>query len=242
MSFAARLALEGRVLLVSGAGHAAGAAIAMRAARRGAALILVDPDAAALARLSVRIPVAAGVAPPRCLSPERLGEVADAVDLLANVAGPIRMPSLDAMSPADWAEMQSAPMRQVFEACGALLPTMARNGRGAIVTVTPPAAGAAGSGLRANLVGLTRALAREAAPLGVRVNAVDPGPTGALPADAGPLPADAGTLESGIADAALFLLSDAAAYVTGETLTVGTRPRVAAYHPADHDPRTIAHG
>lgn len=88
------------------------------------------------------------------------------------------------------------------------------------------------AGAKAAVNGLTKALAREVAPLGVRVNAVNPGLTDtrrldALRADpevwarclaAVPLGRVADPAE--IAGAIVYLLSDASAYVTGETLNV----------------------
>jgi 3-oxoacyl-[acyl-carrier protein] reductase len=155
---------------------------------------------------------------------------------LVNNAG-LRRESLLAMtSDADWDAVLDANLGGLFRCCRAVLRGMMVRRRGAIVNVSSLSAlhGVAGQGAyaasKAGILGLTRSLAREAGRRGVRVNAVVPGfvatdLTAGLPEAAvaylrageclagGVRPAD-------VAQAVLFLLSDRAAAITGQTLVV----------------------
>jgi 3-oxoacyl-[acyl-carrier protein] reductase len=158
------------------------------------------------------------------------------VEGLVNNAG-LRRESLLAMtSDEDWEAVLDTNLGGLFRCCRAVLRGMMVRRRGAIVNVSSLSAlhGVAGQGAyaasKAGILGLTRSLAREAGKRGVRVNAVVPGfvptdLTAGLPAAAvaslrageclprGVEPAD-------VAQAVLFLLSDRAAAITGQTLVV----------------------
>ncbi len=140
-------------------------------------------------------------------------------------------------TPADWAAMISSNLLTALVACRAVLPGMVARGAGSVVnfastageygSIRPSAAYAAAKG---GVIGLTKSLAREVSPLGVRVNAVSPGPVNTPALQAASLEqraeADARTLTGrigeprDIANAVLYLLSDEAAYVTGTVLQV----------------------
>jgi 3-oxoacyl-[acyl-carrier protein] reductase len=158
------------------------------------------------------------------------------VEGLVNNAG-IRRESLLAMtSDDDWDAVLDTNLGGLFRCCRAVLRGMIVRRRGAIVNVASLSAlhGVAGQAAyaasKAGILGLTRSLAREVGKRGVRVNAVLPGfvatdLTAGVPAAAVAnlragecLPA--GASPGDVADAVLFLLSDRAAAITGQTLVV----------------------
>ncbi len=155
---------------------------------------------------------------------------------LVNNAG-IRRESLLALtSDADWDAVVDTNLGGLFRCCRAVLRGMMVRRRGAIVNVASLSAlhGVAGQAAyaasKAGLLGLTRSLAREVGKRGVRVNAVVPGFVATdLTADV-PQPAiDAlrageclpgGVRPESVAAAVLFLLSDRASSITGQSLVV----------------------
>jgi len=163
---------------------------------------------------------------------ERLGPIAG----LVNNAG-VRHDALLAALPDDaWDDLIDVNLGGVFRCCRAVVPRMLRRRAGSIVSVSSltalrGVAGQAGYGAaKAGILALTRCLAREVGSRGIRVNAVIPGyvPT-EMVADAPPeriaalrsteaLPA--GVTAAAVADAVLFLLSDRAASITGQSLTI----------------------
>jgi 3-oxoacyl-[acyl-carrier protein] reductase len=163
---------------------------------------------------------------------EALGPLAG----LVNNAG-LRRESLLAMtSDEDWEAVLDTNLGGLFRCCRAALRGMMVRRRGSIVNVSSLSAlhGVAGQGAysasKAGILGLTRSLAREAGKRGVRVNAVVPGfvatdLTAGLPAEkvahlrAGECLAR-GVEPADVAQAVLFLLSDRAAAITGQTLVV----------------------
>ena len=158
------------------------------------------------------------------------------LDGLVNNGG-IRRESILAMTPdRDWEEVLDVNAGGAFRCCRAVLPGMIRRRRGAIVNVSSLAAveGVAGqtayAASKAALLGLTRALAREVGPRGIRVNAVLPGfvatdMTASLPEDVVRVLRSHECLPTGIsaadvAQAVTFLLSDRAAAITGQSILV----------------------
>ncbi len=155
---------------------------------------------------------------------------------LVNNAG-LRRESLLAMtSDEDWEAVLDTNLGGLFRCCRAVLRGMMVRRRGSIVNVSSLSAlhGVAGQGAyaasKAGILGLTRSLAREAGKRGVRVNAVVPGfvatdLTAGLPPEkiahlrAGECLAR-GVVPADVAQAVLFLLSDRAAAITGQTLVV----------------------
>jgi len=164
-------------------------------------------------------------------------------DLLVNAAGispkesnGLRSPAWE-ISPAQWAEVIQTNLNGTFHTMSAVLPGMITRGRGAIVNIGSLAgrrysgiAGAAYATSKGAVEAMTRQLAGEVAQHGVRINAVSPGRIQT------PMAAVAGEdfneqirmqtplrrlgMPSDIADAVIFLLSDRASFITGETLVV----------------------
>ncbi len=158
------------------------------------------------------------------------------VDILVNNAGVTRDALLVRMSAQDWEEVVRVNLTGAFHVTRAASRALLRRGGGAIVNVSSVTGlvGNAGqanySAAKAGLVGFTKALAKEFAPRGVRVNAVCPGfidteMTAGLPPEIRaqflsriPL-RRAGTAQE-VAEVVVFLCSDAASYITGHVVVV----------------------
>jgi 2-hydroxycyclohexanecarboxyl-CoA dehydrogenase len=179
--------LEGSIALVTGGASGIGAATARRLAAEGARVAIADlnlegaRDVAAeidgcavemdvADDVSVRIGVAAAV--------EHLG----VPDILVNNAGTDRFAYFVNTDEATWDFVLGVNLRGTIAVTHAVLWSMQRAGQGAIVNVASEAGrvGSPGSAIysaaKAGVIGFTRALARESARFGVRVNAVAPGP------------------------------------------------------------------
>ena len=235
--------LNGRAAIVTGAAQGIGAAIAMRLAEEGAAVVVGDLREAQGRALAQRI----GGAFRRCdvASEADLGGiVADAVerhgrlDILVQNAGIYPMNDLVDIPVEEWDRVLAVNLRGCFLAAKAALPVMKAAGYGRIVmtssitgprVVPPRHAHYAAS--KAGINGLIRAAALEAAPFGVTVNGVEPGNimTEGITAERSPefiaemqasIPMRRLGTPRDVADAVLFLSSDEAGYITGTTIVV----------------------
>jgi 3-oxoacyl-[acyl-carrier protein] reductase len=248
-------ALAGRVVLVTGSSRVIGAEVAVKAGARGASVAvhyLSSRDGAQ--RTLDRIRAAGGDGD---VFAADLGEGGQAValveavlerfgriDALVNNAGRTFVGPFLATDPATWDEVIRTDLTAAFHTCRAALPSMVERGSGSIVNVASRlgqvgvAETAAYSAAKAGLIGLTRALAREFGPRGIRVNAVAPGVT------ITEMTTDLVDSEEGrrrlrdmalgrfgradeVAEAVLFLLTDASSLFTGQTLN----PNAGGYMP-----------
>jgi 2-hydroxycyclohexanecarboxyl-CoA dehydrogenase len=187
--------MAGRVALVTGGGGGIGEATARLFAEEGAAVALLDTDAAAVAAAAAGILSAVPGARVQALAGDvtresdvgrmveetvaRLG----ALHTLVNVAGVrVYAPLADATA-ADWERIIGVNLLGTFHCCKAALPRLRASGRGTIVNVSSVygVMGRPGMGqydtTKAAVLGFTRALAVEEAPHHIRVNAVCPGGT-----------------------------------------------------------------
>ncbi len=239
--------LTGRRALVTGGSRGLGQAIAVALARMGAEVCVTSRDTAALEETLAQL-AATGV-PGRglALDVRDTAQIRDAIgtldadwplDILVNNAGFENVaPSLE-VDDAIWDAILDTNLKGSFFASQAAARGMAGRGGGAIVNLcsltsyvgipTAVPYGASKSGL----LGMTRALSAEWAAHGIRVNAVAPGyfrtqmTEGFYADDAwasgmlGKIPQRRfGTMED-IGGAVVFLVSDAAAYVTGQCLAI----------------------
>jgi 3-oxoacyl-[acyl-carrier protein] reductase len=175
----------------------------------------------------------------------RVVEAAGRIDALVNSAGGVAgqtMRPVDEVSDAEWREIFAINLDGAFHFTRAVAPAMKRAGRGAIVNISSGAGRSfsltgiqAYAAAKAGLIGLTRQTARELGRHGIRVNSVAPGFLRSNPAsekqwEAMGAAGQARLLESialgrlgapeEIARAVLFFVSDDAAYVTGQTISV----------------------
>ena len=238
--------LTGKIALVTGGGNGIGAATCRGLAAAGAKVAVLDRDAAAAQQVAREIGDAAAARALDVADTEAFRHVADeiaalwgGVDILVNGAGTITRQTIAAMPVADWDRIIAVNLRGPFNGAQAVIPHMRKRGGGAIVNVASIAGrrisfggGANYTSSKAGLLGFTRHAAYELAPDWIRVNAVCPGPTatafggGQVPSPerkaqrARKIPLGRMVEPEDIADAVLFLASDAAKMVTGIALDV----------------------
>lgn len=238
--------LSGRRVLVTGASRGIGEAIAAAAAAAGAEVAVGYVESVAEAEAVVRRLEDLGsraVALRSDLSrgdeARRLVEEAEdalgPLDALVNNAGIMPETPFLQITTEEWDRVIATDLTAAFHTCQAALPGMIERGSGAIVNVASRLGqiGAVGvahySAAKAGLLGLTKSLAREFGPAGIRVNAVAPGvtltamSTGVATGDEGKrrlaeIPAGRFAVPADVASAVVFLLSDAAAMFHGQTL------------------------
>jgi 3-oxoacyl-[acyl-carrier protein] reductase len=168
----------------------------------------------------------------------------DRIDGLVNNAGQTQVgPFLD-ISPEEWESVIRTDLTAAFHTSRAALPSMVEHGSGSIVNIASRLGQmgitetAAYSAAKAGLIGLTRSLAREFGPMGVRINAVAPGMTvtemtaDLLDSETGrarlrDMPLGRYGRADEVAEAVIFLLSDRASLFTGQTLN----PNAGGYMP-----------
>ncbi len=234
--------MKGQVALVIGAGGGMGAAICRSFAREGAKVAAAD-----LSEERMRhVPVGDDGAHLVVDATDRasLDALADAVQtrlgapaVLVNCLGIWHSADYDAVSAADWRHVIDGNLTAAWLACQAFLPGMTARGRGAVVnfastageygSIRPAAHYAASKG---GIIAMSKSLAREVSPHGVRVNVISPGPVDTpmlQPTDdaqrdviaARTLVGRLGTPED-IAQATLYLAGEESGFVTGHVLRV----------------------
>jgi len=157
------------------------------------------------------------------------------LDVLVNNVGPFLARSIPEMSVAEWHMILDGNLSSAFYCTKAALPLMRQQHRGVIINIgslnVELARGApnvaAYNAAKAGLVVLTRSLARSEGPYGIRVNMVNPGfieTENTTEADRRDLPPVIPLRRLGqpedVANAVRYLVSDAAAYITGAVLNV----------------------
>ena len=238
------MSLKGKVALVTGASRGIGAAIADSLAREGAIVIGTATSEAGAVAISARRAEFGGLGMELNVTAddaiENLVAVIEkqhgAIAILVNNAGITRDGLLMRMKDSDWDDIMDTNLKSVFKASKAVLRAMmkARSGRviniASVVGVMGNAGQANYAAAKAGIIGFTKSMAREVGSRGITVNCVAPGfidtdMTRALPE--AQREALVGQIALGrlgdaqdIADAVVFLASDKAAYITGQTLHV----------------------
>ena len=244
--------LEGKVAIVTGCGSGIGRAVALLLAREGAALALVDAGAQALAATAGDIQSEGGTAlaieadvsrAEACQRAVRAAfETFKRIDVLVNNAGIIRRARVTELEEADWDRVMGVNVKSVFLMSKYAVPIMAANGGGAIIN-TASGWGLAGGpraavycASKGAVVLLTKAMAIDHGPQGIRVNCICPGDTDTpmlraeaqqtgepeeqFLRDAARRPLGRIGQPQEIAQAVLYLASPASSFVTGAALVV----------------------
>lgn len=235
--------LSGKTALVTGASGGIGSAIARALAGQGAKVALSGTREEALKSVAGEIGGDTVILPCNLSDPEAVDGLVPAavealgqLDILVNNAGITRDNLAMRMKDEEWEDVIRVNLEAAFRLARACLRPMMKARGGRIISITS-VVGATGNPGQANyaaskagLVGMSKALAQEVASRGITVNCIAPGfiasamtdqlPDSQKEALLGRIPA--GKLGEGndVAAAAVYLASDEAGYVTGQTLHV----------------------
>jgi 3-oxoacyl-[acyl-carrier protein] reductase len=239
--------LDGRIAVVTGAARGIGKAIVLELAAAGAAVVINDIGNLDKAEETVREITAAGGRAmvvkadiSQAAEVDRLVSTVlqeyGKIDILVNNAGIARDNLLMRMKEADWDTVININLKSVFLCTKAVSRGMLKQRSGAIVNIasvvgiTGNAGQANYAAAKAGIIGFTKSMARELASRGIRVNAVAPGyiatdMTAKLPEEVKKefikgIPLGRMGSAEDVAKAVLFLVSPAASYMTGQTLSV----------------------
>jgi 3alpha(or 20beta)-hydroxysteroid dehydrogenase len=230
--------LDGRVAIVSGGAGGLGTAFARALHAAGASVVvadLTDESATALAAelgdraLATHLDVTSQES--WAATVEAALDAFGSVDVLVNNAGIANAGPIDHYPLAKWDAVIAVNLTGVFLGVQAVVPTMKAAGRGSIINISSVEGMLGGSHLHGYVAskfgvrGLTKSLAVELGPEGIRVNSVHPGfvqtpMTSRLDPAAVPIPLGRPALPADVAGTVVFLASDESAYTTGTELVV----------------------
>ena len=237
---------DGKIAVVTGASRGIGRGIALALADAGATVICASRDLSKLETVVAEIVAAGGKAHAHHVdvaSRESIEALVSSVvtthgriDVLVNNAGITRDNLLLRMKPAEWDDVIATNLTSVFISTQAVMKPMLKQRGGAIINIGSVVglSGNAGqanyAAAKAGLIGFSKSVAREVASRGIRVNVVTPGfidtdmtkamPDAARQAVLASVPLGRTGTPLDIAGLVVYLASDAAAYVTGQTISV----------------------
>ena len=242
-----KISLESHTALVTGAGSGIGRAIATAFARSGASVIVLDLNSDAATAVADDLKTQGYAAYAIRADVGLADEVNDAIalatkefrapDILVNNAGFTRDRSLTKMTHEDWSAVRQVILDGAFNCTKAVVPNMRELGWGRLINISSRAylgnPGQANySAAKAGLIGLTRSNALEFGKFGITANCIAPGlidtplVRGMPNFDdmaarfAANTPIRRIGVPEDVAAAAVFLASDRAGYITGDTLHV----------------------
>ena len=237
--------LEGKVALITGAARGIGKAIALRFAAEGADIAFTDLEINDVAQQTVAELEAFGHKVKAYASNaadfeqahqvvEEIHKEFGRIDILVNNAGITRDGLMLRMEEKQWDAVLTVNLKSAFNFIHAVTPVMARQRRGSIINMSSVVgvSGNAGqcnySASKAGLIGLTKSIAKEMGPRGIRANAIAPGfiiteMTAALPQEVRDqwvktIPLRRGGTPEDVAGVAVFLASDLSSYVSGQVI------------------------
>lgn len=237
-----------RVAVVTGSARGIGKRIAEKLAAEGAAVLISDLNEAAARNTAEGIGSAFGVKTAHLVADVQNMEdiqklmntavgIFGGIDILVNNAGICPITPVEDITLEEWNRVISINLTGVFFCSQVVMPIMKRQRRGKILNLASiagkaggVAAGAHYSASKAGVICLTKVFAKLLAPSGVTVNAIAPGPVDTdmikdFPEDSWKILREQSPLRriadtDDIAEGALFLLSDRAKHITGETLNI----------------------
>ena len=237
--------LDGKVALITGAARGIGKAIALRFAQEGADIAFTDLEINDVAKQTIAELEAFGhkvvAYASNAADFEQTHQVVETIlkefghiDILVNNAGITRDGLMLRMEEKQWDSVLTVNLKSAFNFIHALTPVMARQRGGSIINMSSVVgvSGNAGqcnySASKAGLIGLTKSIAKEMGPRGIRANAIAPGfivteMTAALPQEVRDqwvknIPLRRGGTPEDVANVALFLASDLSSYVSGQVI------------------------
>ena len=237
--------LEGKVALITGAARGIGKAVALKFAAEGADIAFTDlilneaadETVAEIQAYGVKVKAYASDASDFEATHTVVSEIlADfgRIDILVNNAGITKDGLMMRMTEAQWDAVLTVNLKSAFNFIHACTPVMARQRGGSIINMSSVVgiAGNAGqcnySASKAGMIGLTKSIAKEMGPRGIRANCIAPGfiitdMTNALPEQvreewAKQIPLRRGGTPEDVANVALFLASDLSGYVSGQVI------------------------
>jgi NAD(P)-dependent dehydrogenase (short-subunit alcohol dehydrogenase family) len=246
MNILDRFRLDGRVALITGGGRGIGRSLAQALADAGACVAVADLDGDSAAHTAKELHGEDGLGLAADVTrTEQVAEMVDAVvdrygqlDIAVNNAGIARRGAAEEMDEATWDAVVDVNLKGVFLCCQAEGRQMLERGSGAIVNVASisgrivnrPQQQINYNAAKAGVLQVTRSCAAEWASRGVRVNCISPGHTVSpmtapaidemAPVWRGNTPMGRLAAPEDLQGAAVFLASDASAYVTGHDLVV----------------------
>ena len=234
--------LQGKVALITGASKGIGKAIALKFAEEGADIAFTDISVSEatikeIEAFGVRVKAYESNAADFAAAHEAVTEViADfgQIDILVNNAGITRDTLMLRMDESQWDAVLTVNLKSAYNYIHAVMPFMARRRCGSIISMSSVVGehGNAGqcnySASKAGLIGLTKSIAKEMGPRGIRANCIAPGfiisdMTAALSDEVRAewiktIPLRRGGTVEEVAKVALFLASDLSSYVSGQVI------------------------
>lgn len=239
--------LESRVALVTGAGQGIGKAIAVAMAREGAAVVVTDVNEANARAVGDEIAAGGGralslvmdvadeasVQATTATALSKMGRL----DILVNNAGIYLSSPVEDMAEDEWDRVIGVNLTGTFLCSRSVAPHMIARGSGRIISLASGRAlqgarnGAHYAATKAGIIGFSRSLALELSPRGITVNVICPGitdtaqPRGHMAekdifAQAGAIPLGRIGQPADLTGPAVFLASEAAGFITGQTIVV----------------------
>ena len=237
-----------RVAVVTGGAGGIGLAVVRRLSKDGYRPVILDVERAACDVAASALARDGAAAEVHVLDVRRKAEVQDAfrqvlaqlgrIDALVCLAGgSLRYHLIQDFPLSEWQEVVDVNLKGTFLCCQAAIPAMKRSGSGAIVNtssnlaVTGSVTRTPYSASKAAIVAFTKSLSLELAPFGIRANCIAPGRTSTARVRGHStdeewamrtrdIPMGRAAEPEEIAEGVAFLVSDEAAYITGQTLHV----------------------
>lgn len=240
--------LKGKVAIVTGGGKGMGEADSIKLAGAGAKVVVCDIDLPGCQQVVEKIKQSRGEAIAVQCDVSKKAEIDNVVatavktfgkiDILVNNAGIFPFEPFLQMPEANFEKVIDVNLKGSFLMAQACAKEMAKQKSGSIINIASIAAKMGFAGLthycasKGGMVGMTRAMALELAPMGIRVNVVDPGSIDTPGASTtsmtneqraamlAPIPMKRSGKSEEIANAVLFLASDESSYMTGSEVVV----------------------